>query len=72
MDVFNIPVGGKAKITSVDAAGVEGARLRSLGIVRGAEIRLLAFSLFKSAALVSVNGARVSIRRRLAARIKVE
>lgn len=72
MTVFDLKKGDAARITSVNAVGSEGARLAALGLKEGAVIRVIAFSLFKSAQLVALGPVRLSMRATLAKRIEVK
>lgn len=72
MTVFQLKAGERARITSVGVGGAAAERLRALGIVRGAYITVLAFSLFRSSVLVGAGYARVSMRRETALGIEVE
>ena len=72
MTVFDLSAGESAKITAVGVSGAAAQRLVSLGVVRGATVRALAFSLFKSSVLISVPPVRVALRRAVASQIEVE
>lgn len=72
MSVFDLRAGESAKISSVDLCGAEAKRLFSLGVKKGVRVTVLAFSLFKSAALLSVPPVRVALRKNIALKISVE
>lgn len=61
---------GRVLLVKVD--GAAGERLNSIGIKNGAEVRVIAFSLFSGSVLVSVGYNRVAIRKSVASRIEVE
>lgn len=72
MSVFDLKKGQRAKVKSVAVDGAAGERLTSLGVVRGAEISAVAFSLFNGSVLITVGYNRLAIRRSVAERIEVE
>lgn len=72
MGVFGLKKGTKAKIKSVAIAGSAGERLKSLGIVKGAEIEVCAYSLFNGSVLILCGFNRIAIRKAIAMRIEVE
>lgn len=72
MSVFDLSAGESAEIVSVNESGAALKRLASLGVVAGAKVTAVAFSLFKSAVLLSVPPVRVSLRRAVAEKIEVK
>lgn len=71
MSVFDLKKGEKGEILSVDVDGAAGERLASLGIVKGAVVTCLSFSLFKGSVLISVGANRIGLRKAVASRIEV-
>lgn len=59
-------------MVSVNAEGGALARLNALGIMNGARLEVLAFSLFRTSILVSCSAVRVSMRRTVAEKIEVK
>lgn len=72
MNLFDIPLKGRAKITKINVTGNLAARMQSLGLCAGAEVRTLAYSLFGTCVLVQAGGARISVRKKTARLIEVE
>lgn len=71
MSVFNLKTGECGVITDVCINGAAGDRLASLGVVVGAEVTCLSFSLFKGSVLISVGANRIGLRKAVANRIEV-
>lgn len=71
MSVFNLKKGEKATVSAVNVDGAAGQRLRSLGVVKGAQITMIAFSLFNGGVLISCGYNRIAIRKSVACRIEV-
>lgn len=71
MTVFDLKKGESAKVTKINLAGAEAARLSALGLNAGTYVQVLSFSLFKSAVLLSFGAVRVGIRKPLAVKIEV-
>ncbi len=71
MTVFDLKRGERATVNGVGAEGGALSRLTALGFIKGAQIEVLAFSLFKSSILVSCASVRVSMRKSVAKRIEV-
>ena len=71
MTVFDLKKNDNAKITSISFGGAARARLTSLGVKEGENIKILSFSLFKSAVLVACGYVRIGIRKSLAQKIEV-
>lgn len=71
MGVFNLVIGQSAVVTAVRISGAAGERLHSLGIVAGARVTCLAFSLLKGSILLLCGYNRVALRRRIADNIEV-
>lgn len=72
MTVYGLKKGEKATIISISFGGSARARLSSLGVTEGKTIKILSFSLFKSAVLISCGFVRVGVRKALANRIEVK
>ena len=72
MSVFELKKGESAYIKKCAVTGSAAARLKSLGIVSGKKITLLAYSLFKSSVLISCGAVRLAIRKAVAESIEVE
>lgn len=72
MTVFNLQKNQEARVVGINVDGAPQYRLFSLGIVVGAKIKLLSFSLFKSAVLVGCGAVRLSMRKDYAEKIEVE
>ena len=72
MTVFNLQKNQSARITQMDVYGAPQRRLFSLGIVVGAKIKVISFSLFKSAVLISCGAIRLSMRKDFAKLIRVD
>ncbi len=72
MSVYELKTGEKGKILSVMAEGAAGTRLSSLGIVKGKEVTVLSFSLFKSSILIECGAVRLGLRKAVALLIEVE
>lgn len=70
--LLDLKCGEIAKIARVTADGGALSRLTALGVVAGAQVEILAYSLFGSSVLVSCASVRVSIRRGLAEKIQIE
>jgi Fe2+ transport system protein FeoA len=71
MTVFDLKVGERAVVSQIECGGATTMRLRSLGIVAGKEVSVLAFSFFQSSVLVGCGNVRVGMRKRLAQKITV-
>ena len=71
MTVLNLKKGERARVTAVNAAGAEGARLSALGLKNGTYVQVLGYSLFKSSVLLGFGAVRLSVRSSLASRIEV-
>lgn len=71
LNLYGLKKGDRATVVSVGAKGGAEARLHALGIVSGAEIEVLAYSLFRSSVLISCASVRVGMRRTLAEKIAV-
>lgn len=69
--LFALKRGECATIVRVSVEGGALARLTALGVVKGARVEALAFSLFHGSILISCSSVRVSIRRALAEKIEV-
>ena len=72
MGVFVLKKGQSANITMVAVDGAAGQRLRSLGVVKGAKITVIGYSLFNSSVLVLCGYNRIALRKSVAERIGVE
>ena len=64
-------IGESGEITAVLVDGAAGERLASLGVVKGAEVTCLSFSMFKGSVLIAVGGNRIALRKSIASRIEV-
>lgn len=71
MTVFDLKKGQSANIIAVKADGSLKARLTSLGIVEGARVEFIGFSLFKSSVLIACAAVRVGLRKNTAQKIEV-
>ncbi len=72
MGVFILKKGQSANITMVAVDGAAGQRLRSLGVVKGAKITVIGYSLFNSSVLILCGYNRIALRKSVAERIGVE
>ncbi len=72
MSVFDLSKGEIGIVISVLTGGAAGERLSALGIVSGAEVCCLSFSMFKGSILLSVQGNRVALRKCVAQQIEVQ
>lgn len=72
MTVFDFKKGDTPTVTAIGLDGGAAARLYSLGLKKGIKVRILGFSLFKSAVLLGFGAVRVSIRRAVAEKIEVQ
>lgn len=72
MSVFDLKAGECAYIKGCALSGNAEIRLRSLGIIAGKKVTVIAFSLFKSSVLLSCGAVRVGIRKAIAKSIEVE
>lgn len=72
MGVFVLKKGQSANITMVAVDGAAGQRLRSLGVVKGAKITVIGYSLFNSSVLILCGYNRIALRKSVAERIGVE
>ncbi|MGN1061148.1 MAG: ferrous iron transport protein A [Candidatus Coproplasma sp.] len=64
--------GQLANIKAVKIDGAAGQRLRSLGVVKGAKITVIGYSLFNSSVLILCGYNRIALRAAVAERIEVE
>ena len=71
MSVYDLKAGESAEIININIAGGASARLKSLGIIAGKRVTVLAFSLFKSSVLIGCGAVRLGIRKSLAQLIEV-
>lgn len=71
MGVYSLKRGQSGKILSVAVGGAAEERLKALGVVAGATVKNLGFSLFSGGVLLAVGGVRVGVRRSVAERIEV-
>ncbi|MGN0805451.1 MAG: ferrous iron transport protein A [Candidatus Coproplasma sp.] len=72
MGVFNLKKGQSANIIRVTVDGAAGQRLRSLGVIRGAKITVIGYSLFNGSVLILCGYNRIALRKSVADRIEVE
>lgn len=71
MSVYNLKKGESGEITAVSVSGAAGERLSALGVVKGAEVTCLSYSLFKGSVLIAVGGNRIALRKCIAEQIEV-
>ena len=71
MSVYDLKAGERAEIINIIITGGASARLKSLGIIAGKRVTVLAFSLFKSSVLIGCGAVRLGIRKSLAQLIEV-
>ena len=71
MSVYDLKKGESGEITVVSVSGAAGERLASLGVVKGASVTCLDFSMFKGSVLISVGANRIGLRKAVANRIEV-
>ncbi len=71
MTVFSLKKGQKGRVEKISVPTAVKNRLISIGVRRGAVIKVLAFSLFNSSILLSCNGIRFGLRREYALSIEV-
>ncbi len=72
MGVFSLRVGESGRVTEINLSGAAAERLCALGLQRGAKVKALGFSLFKSGILLGVGNIRVALRKAVAENIEVE
>lgn len=71
MSVYDLKRGESGEITAVLVDGAAGERLSSLGVIKGASVTCLDFSMFKGSVLISVGANRIGLRKAIASRIEV-
>jgi len=71
MGVYLLKKGQSGIVCAVNVYGSAGERLKSLGVISGVKITLLAYSFFGGSALILVGCNRVALRRSVAERIEV-
>ena len=71
MNIFDLKKGESGEITAVSIGGAAGERLAALGVVKGAEVTCLSFSMFKGSILIAVGGNRIGLRKAIASSIEV-
>lgn len=71
MSIFDLKAGESGVISEIKLPANAMARLSSLGFSRGKKVTVLAFSLFKSAVLVSCGAVRVGMRAQTAKNISI-
>jgi ferrous iron transport protein A len=67
-----VPVGGKARVTTIDANDEIGMRLLEMGLTPGVEIRVLGLAPFGDPLEIELRGYRLSLRKSEASRVGVE
>lgn len=72
MTVFDLKKGDCARVTRVNTDGGARSRMDALGLVAGARIEVLGYSLFRSGVLISFGGVRLGMRKKVAETIEVE
>ena len=71
MVVYDLKKGESGEIICVDVQGAAGERLASLGVVKGATITCLDFSMFRGSVLIAVGANRIGLRKAIASKIGV-
>lgn len=71
MNIYDLKKGESGEITAMSVDGAAGERLAALGVIKGAEVTCLSFSLFKGSVLIAVGGNRIALRKSIACRIEV-
>lgn len=71
MSAFDLQQGQSARVVSVNIDGAARERLKSLGVIKGAKITLIAFSFFDYGALFVCGYIKVALRKSVAERIEV-
>ena len=72
MSVYDLKAGESAEIININITGGASARLKSLGIIAGKRVTVLAFSLFKSSVMIGCGAVRLGMRASLAGLIEVK
>jgi ferrous iron transport protein A len=67
-----LPVGQRARIEAVEGADALGQRLLEMGLLEGEEIEVVGFAPLGDPVEVRLRDSRLSLRRREAARIRVQ
>lgn len=72
MGVYILKKGQKAEVESVAVVGAAGQRLKSLGVIKGAEITVIGYSLFNGSVLILCGYNRIALRKSVAQKIGVK
>lgn len=72
MTVFDLKKGERAQVVGIGAEGGALARLSALGVVEGAQVEALGFSLFRGSVLLACGSVRIAVRRAVALKIRVK
>jgi len=72
MNLSNIPIGARARVTSVTGEGLIARRLMEMGVVPGVSVRLVKSAPFGDPIEVRLLGYSLAIRRNEAEAIEVE
>jgi ferrous iron transport protein A len=70
--LHEIKIGGKARVTSVDAADEIGIRLLEMGLTPGVEVKLLGVAPLGDPLEFELRGYRLSVRKSEARHVTVE
>jgi ferrous iron transport protein A len=72
MDVTELSIGQSAKVKKIKADSVLKQRLISFGVIKGADIKLLATAPAKSTVEIEVGKMKIALRKEEAKKIEVE
>ncbi len=72
VNLYNLPVGKTAVVTSLSAEGITRRRMMDLGLVPGTEVAALRCSPFKDPKAFKIRGAVIALRREEACQVLVK
>lgn len=72
MDIFSLKIGESGKIKSINVTGSTLKRLNSLGFEVGKTVKIISYSLFKSAVLAECGSIKLGMRKKLAQLLEIE
>ncbi len=72
MNILDLQIGDRAKVKKIDAPSDLKRRLISFGVIKGAEVRLLATAPAKSTIEIEVGKMKIALRKEEARKIEVE
>ncbi|MBC7074551.1 MAG: ferrous iron transport protein A [Syntrophomonadaceae bacterium] len=72
MTLRDMKVGQKAKIIKIDKGSYAQRRLFEIGLVPGAEVKLLSRHPFRGPLVLQIGNAKIAVGRGIAASVKIE